>query len=172
MLRRASAGQGNLLLNVGPRGDGSLPEEGCAVLDRAGAWLKANGEAIFATERFDYGMQERGGRSDWTHHGAFTAGPRSFYLHVISWPGPMLAIGGVQSAVVSVDRLDTGEQFKFEQNPDRLVVTGLPASADTTLPVVLRFRTRERPCIYGCGGHRVPEVPHCRYDPLPSDVKH
>jgi len=40
---------GNLLLNVGPRGDGSLPPEAAALLDGIGAWLAAHGEAIYAT---------------------------------------------------------------------------------------------------------------------------
>ncbi len=41
---------GNLLLNVGPRAtDGAIPAEQLARLKRFGAWLRANGEAIYAT---------------------------------------------------------------------------------------------------------------------------
>lgn len=40
---------GNLLLNVGPRADGSIPEEQLARLRGLGRWLDVNGEAIFAT---------------------------------------------------------------------------------------------------------------------------
>jgi len=40
---------GNLLLNVPLRGDGSLPDEAGAVLDEIGAWLEVNGQAIFGT---------------------------------------------------------------------------------------------------------------------------
>jgi alpha-L-fucosidase len=40
---------GQLLLNVGPRADGSLPDGAVAVLDKIGAWLKVNGEAIYGT---------------------------------------------------------------------------------------------------------------------------
>jgi hypothetical protein len=41
---------GNLLLNVGPRPDGTIPDEVRATLLEMGAWLEQNGEAIYATE--------------------------------------------------------------------------------------------------------------------------
>jgi alpha-L-fucosidase len=40
---------GNLLLNVGPRGDGTLCPMQVARLDAVGAWLKVNGTAIYGT---------------------------------------------------------------------------------------------------------------------------
>jgi len=40
---------GNLLLNVGPRSDGTIPEEVQQVLRDVGAWLRVNGEAIYGT---------------------------------------------------------------------------------------------------------------------------
>ena len=41
---------GNFLLNIGPRGDGSVVEFESDVLKEIGAWLKENGEAIYGTE--------------------------------------------------------------------------------------------------------------------------
>ncbi len=43
---------GNLLLNVGPRGDGTIPEVMKGRLLEIGRWLKANGEAIYGTRTF------------------------------------------------------------------------------------------------------------------------
>lgn len=40
---------GNMLLNVGPKGDGSIPEEDERILREIGGWLKVNGEAIYGT---------------------------------------------------------------------------------------------------------------------------
>lgn len=40
---------GNLLLNVGLRADGTLPDDQLKVLESFGQWLKINGEAIFGT---------------------------------------------------------------------------------------------------------------------------
>ena len=41
---------GNFLLNIGPRGDGSVVEFESDVLKEIGAWLKQNGKAIYGTE--------------------------------------------------------------------------------------------------------------------------
>ena len=38
---------GRLLLNIGPKADGSIPDEDKAILLQIGAWLQVNGEAIY-----------------------------------------------------------------------------------------------------------------------------
>ena len=40
---------GNLLLNIGPRADGTIPQEVRQILLDVGSWLKVNGEAIYGT---------------------------------------------------------------------------------------------------------------------------
>jgi alpha-L-fucosidase len=45
----AVANGGNLLLDMGPKEDGTIPEEQIHVLKELGAWNKKNGEAIFNT---------------------------------------------------------------------------------------------------------------------------
>ena len=40
---------GALLLNIGPRADGTIPEEDQAILLEIGRWLRVNGEAIYGT---------------------------------------------------------------------------------------------------------------------------
>ncbi|MBP3678993.1 MAG: alpha-L-fucosidase [Bacteroidaceae bacterium] len=56
---------GNFLLNIGPRGNGSIVEFESDVLKRIGTWLKKNGNAIYATkaspfrEQFGWGTATR-----------------------------------------------------------------------------------------------------------------
>ena len=40
---------GNMLLNVGPKGDGSIPKEDERILKEIGEWLAVNGEAVYGT---------------------------------------------------------------------------------------------------------------------------
>jgi alpha-L-fucosidase len=40
---------GNLLLNISPRSDGTIPEEVQQVLREVGSWLAVNGDAIYGT---------------------------------------------------------------------------------------------------------------------------
>ena len=43
------AKNGSLLLNIGPKKDGTIPEEDANILRTVGAWLKVNGEAIYGS---------------------------------------------------------------------------------------------------------------------------
>ena len=43
---------GNLLLNVGPKADGSFADEAVSILKEVGKWLAVNGEAIYQTRPF------------------------------------------------------------------------------------------------------------------------
>jgi alpha-L-fucosidase len=40
---------GNLLLNVGPKSDGTIPDEARSILLQMGSWLRTNGDAIFGS---------------------------------------------------------------------------------------------------------------------------
>ncbi|MCE5345349.1 MAG: alpha-L-fucosidase [Bacteroidales bacterium] len=43
---------GNYLLNVGPDGNGIIPEESVKILKEIGAWMRINGEAIYGTSKW------------------------------------------------------------------------------------------------------------------------
>ncbi len=60
---------GNLLLNIGPRPDGSVPAKVELVFQKMGEWLKANGNAIYGTRPF-YGATDAAGTSIWASQSA------------------------------------------------------------------------------------------------------
>lgn len=43
---------GNLLLNIGPKADGTIPDEARGILLDMGSWLKKNGEAVYGSRPF------------------------------------------------------------------------------------------------------------------------
>ena len=55
-LEECTAKGGNLLLNIGPKADGSVPENVAAVFRAVGAWLRVNGEAVYGTRPY-YGFE-------------------------------------------------------------------------------------------------------------------
>lgn len=170
MLRQCAAGRGNLLLNVGPRGDGSVPQDSLRILDRVGDWLAANGEAVYNTDRFEYPMHScASGRGDWDHSGNFSAAGNAFYWHVRHWPDKTLRLAGVQNKVLEVSELATDAKYAFTQEGEKVFVQTGVESRDTSMPIVIRFRTEGEPRIYRCGAPRRPAGPHVRYDPYPSE---
>lgn len=48
---------GNLLLNIGPKADGTFTEETTAILNDIGSWLKINGEAIYNSKPWRYSAE-------------------------------------------------------------------------------------------------------------------
>ena len=120
MLRTAAGGQGNLLLNIGPAPDGSVPPEAVARLEKVGQWVSCNGEALYgATERVD-------GRMEWMPTGRWTIVGHNAYYWCSRWPGGELAIGGLRVRVKEATILASGAPIAIEQTTDRLVLKGLP----------------------------------------------
>jgi alpha-L-fucosidase len=174
MLATCAQGLGNLLLNIGPRGDGSIPEESVRVLEAVGAWLERGGaEAVYDTERFTYDLSEKGDhRGDWNCHGPLTARDRSLFQFVRRWPGQTLTLAGLECRVERVTLLGTGQSLCFTQTGSRVVVDGLPAEPPDPVCPVIRFDCDRSPSMYLTGGLRVPRAEHPHYDPCPSDIAH
>lgn len=120
MLRTAAGGQGNLLLNIGPKPDGSVPEEAYERLIPLGQWIEKNGEAM-------YGMMDRAEDTmEWMPTGQFTVKGNTAYFWCNRWPGKELVIGGLLCKVQKASFLATGEPIAFEQTENRLILKGLP----------------------------------------------
>jgi alpha-L-fucosidase len=132
---------GNLLLNVGPRGDGSIPDPARAILLDMGAWLKINGEAIYGTRpwiTFGEGptevvggtFQDRDAKPYTPQDFRFTTHGATLYAIALGWPEPgehggeylirSLAPSALRCAVRRVTLLGDGSSISFTQAPDGL----------------------------------------------------
>jgi alpha-L-fucosidase len=111
---------GNYLLNIGPKPDGSIPEDSVRVLTEVGQWLARNGDAIHTTDRCQVHASEFAG---------FTRRGNTLYMHVHFWPGETIALGGLLPKVNSARLLASGQSVKFEQERFRVRFTGLPSDA-------------------------------------------
>ena len=109
---------GNYLLDIGPRADGSVPEPAVERLKAMGAWLKENGDAVYATQRcrFPHG-----------NIGVFTRHGNTLYTINYYWPGDTLTVGGVKCKVKSARFLASGLPVSFVQKGSQLIFFGLPA---------------------------------------------
>ena len=140
ILARCAGGDGNLLLNVGPMPDGRIEPRQVDVLKGVGAWLKQNGEAIYAT---------RGGPYKPGDYGASTRKGSTIYLHILRWNADGVALPPLPKRVVSASLLAGGE-VKFEQDASALRIT-VPAKdrheGDTVVKLELNGSAMEIPAI-------------------------
>ena len=111
LLAKAAARGGNVLMNIGPRGDGTFDPHDVAILKGIAAWWQVNGESIRGTTRTPLPVQT------W---GESTRKDNTLYLHVFNWPtNGQLIVGGLRSKVEAADLPNRMGLFpiplKFEQ---------------------------------------------------------
>ena len=95
MLAECSGMGGNLLLDVGPRSDGSIPEEEAAVLRGLGRWTHKNGEAIYGSVA---------GLPGGYFYGATTLNKSRDTLYLICFdrPNGSVAVKGIRNDILRV----------------------------------------------------------------------
>ncbi|MDR1009954.1 MAG: alpha-L-fucosidase [Opitutaceae bacterium] len=117
MLCETAAGGGNLLLNVGPRPDGTIPEESARILREAGAWMRRNGAAIHGCGRSPF---------TWNNWGRVTVNGNLVYLHIRNSTGRELCWAELKNKVIAARWLADGAPVVFEQKGERLFLRDLP----------------------------------------------
>ncbi len=120
---------GNYLLNIGPEGDGTVPQPTLEVLARVGAWMKTNSESIYGTFSGQYAAPP------W---GRYTAKQGRLYLHVFEWPTDgVLPVSGLITAPKSAHLVGAaGGSLRFEKRGREWVVK-VPAKAPDAVDTVI-----------------------------------
>jgi alpha-L-fucosidase len=120
MLVRCASGDGNALLNVGPRPDGVIDPAQAGLLREVGAWMSKNGESIYGTRGgpwkpgLDIGSTRKGS---------------TVYLHLLRAGAGTLELPALPRTVVSAS-LMSGEAIRVEQNGGTLRLEIDPSMID------------------------------------------
>lgn len=130
---------GMLLLNIGPKPDGSLTDEETEVLNGLGAWLKLNGEGIYSTTFWKQfgegevnnkeGFFQDGDEKNFTNEDfRFTYKDSNIYAFQMRPNGEDVVIKCMKKQVPhdflinEITLLSTGERVEYERTEDALVI--------------------------------------------------
>lgn len=138
---------GNLLLNIPVRGDGTIDDLELKVVNEIGRWMKINSESIYDTKPWKVfgegpaqetvtelqreGFNEGKGRAFSANDIRFASKGKNLYATVMGWPenGKVLiknmALGSVNypSEINEIELLSTREKLHFERNTNGLLVS-------------------------------------------------
>ena len=140
LIETASKG-GNLLLNVGPMGDGRIPQESIDGLRGMGAWMRVNGGAIYASRATPFAKAPV----------RVTSQPNRLNLFVDEWLGGELTLPALRTAPQHAWLLeDRTLRLPTAMSPDGVTVT-LPERGPGTLVPVVVLEFTETPRVSSAG---------------------
>lgn len=113
LLANVAGRDGNLLLNIGPRADGSIVPSHVQRLREIGAWLNKYGESIRDT---------RGGPFMPASYGVSTHNNNRVYVHVLDAAKRSVRLPPIPARVLRASSL-TGERISFAQSPGGIDLT-------------------------------------------------
>jgi alpha-L-fucosidase len=108
---------GNLLLNIGPTADGRIPEIMQQRLADMGSWLRLNGEAIYASRKWDNAPAIVPETTQY-----FTKKGSDLYVIVTKWQNSPIIINGITKAG-SVTMLGYDGKVKFSASAKKVIIT-------------------------------------------------
>lgn len=141
MLALCAGGDGNVLLNVGPRPDGIIDPEQAGLLKKIGAWMDKNGESIYGT---------RGGPWKPTASIASTRKDKTIYLHILNGQNETIELPDIGCKINSASLLAAGWKIDFLQAGGKLtltVPTALRDAGDTVVKLQLDGSALDIPAI-------------------------
>lgn len=147
MLRAQKLGC-NLLLNIGPEADGSIPDGSLHVLEALGAWMEGNEESAHGTEKSPFSYNLPYGPTTYRTIG----GGKALYYHVLYWDkSGELWIPGVMNPADEVEvsfLANPGIPIKIESRDNiGLYISGLPTEAPDSLCNTLKIEFLTEPIL-------------------------
>jgi alpha-L-fucosidase len=127
---------GNYLLNIGPKGDGSIPEESTRILTEVGGWMNTNGHTIYESDLC---------RVRRSNYASFTRAGNTLYMHVHFWPGEYVALSGLRTRVKSAHLVKGGTEVKFTQDDFQTKLIGLPERAPDSPVTTIAIECESEP---------------------------
>jgi alpha-L-fucosidase len=127
---------GNYLLNIGPKGDGTVPSQEIEILNAFGDWMSIYGESIYGTTRSPYSSEP-----GW---GLYTKKPGKIYAHVFYWPsGNQLMIPSPADPVHRIFMLNDKSTALSYVNNGGTITIYLPEDAPNSINSVVRIDLEE-----------------------------
>ncbi len=107
---------GNLLLNIGPKPDGTIPQRQIDILKEIGVWMKDNAEAIHGNRANPFG--------EYFEWGVCTVKDTSLYLHIQNWENQkVIRLPRLNNTVSKIELLgDSGRELPWSQNDAGLTI--------------------------------------------------
>ncbi len=134
LLAATAARGGNLILNVGPDGEGNIPQKSFDDLREVGHWLQSNGDSIYATTASPIPDQPWGVMTNKRRDGGGT-----LYLHIFTLPKNhelLVPNFTAEPANVSILRAAPGLEHSKEEDLLRILLPAhIPDSPDYVLQV-------------------------------------
>ncbi|MGQ0737564.1 MAG: alpha-L-fucosidase [Bacteroidota bacterium] len=134
---------GNFLLNIGPKADGTFPQESIDRLKIIGNWMRINGESIYGTTASPFE------HTDWGRVTKKRTGDKTLlYLHVFEWPSDnKLRLSGMANIPQSVYFLSGKEKMTFTAKENTISIE-LPPVAKDTISTVIVMEVKGNPLVY------------------------
>jgi len=131
-LIRTAGGDGNLLLNVGPKPSGEIEPQQVERLAEMGQWLSQYGQSIYGT---------RGGPFKPARHVVSTWKGHTVYLHVLAWPEKSLSLPPLPSTILR-SRLLTGGELSVRQTAQGIEIQ-VPTSDRQAIDTIIALELDE-----------------------------
>jgi hypothetical protein len=121
---------GNFLLNIGPKGDGTVPDQSVSILNSFGDWMNIYSESIYGTTRSPFATQPQ-----W---GSFTKKSDKLFAHVFTWPANgLLRISSLTNSISKIYLMnDTTATLSYTDSSGCTTIS-LPPTAPNAINSVI-----------------------------------